>query len=155
MRFGLGSNPALPNRPKRPGLCERTAIMTNRMSFSTDILPLILSLLAVIAVLYACYLFSKYLARRVGKVSNSNNIKILERVALSQDKGLVIAEICGEVYLIGFSNSSVSILKELDASLLSRPPAGIKQNFMDVLNTALKGRDWKNNDDGKHDIGKN
>jgi flagellar biogenesis protein FliO len=131
-------------------------LFSNRMSFSSDVLPLILSLLAVVAVLYVCYLFSRFLGRRVGKVADSNNIRILERVALSQDKGLVIAEICGGLYLIGFSSSSVSILKELDASLLRRPPAGMKQNFMDVLNTALKGRlDWKGNDNDDHGIGRN
>lgn len=131
-------------------------LRANRMSFSSDVLPLILSLAAVVVVLYVCYLFSKFLARRVGKVSDSNNIKILERVALAPDKGLVIAEICGGVYLIGFSNSSVTVLKELDASLLRRPPAGMKQNFMDVLNTALKGRlDWKGNDDNDHGAGRN
>lgn len=122
-----------------------------RMSFSADVLPLLLSLLAVLAVLYLCYLFSRFLARRVGKAVSSSNIRVLERVALSQDKGLVIAEVCGQAYLIGFSNSNVTILKELDASLLRRPPAGAKQSFTDLLNTALKGRmDWKGNDDNGH-----
>lgn len=127
-------------------------LSVERMSFSSDVLPLILSLLAVLAVLYLCYLFSRFLARRVGKAVSSNNIKILERVALSQDKGLVIAEICGGAYLIGFSNNSVAILKELDASHLRRPAAGVKQSFTDLLNMALKGRmDWKGNDGDGHD----
>lgn len=127
-------------------------LSAERMSFSSDVLPLILSLLAVLAVLYLCYLFSRFLARRVGKAVSSNNIKILECVALSQDKGLVIAEICGGAYLIGFSNNSVAILKELDASHLRRPAAGVKQSFTDLLNMALKGRmDWKGNDGDGHD----
>lgn len=127
------------------------SVSANRMNFTADVLPLILSLVAIAAVLYICYLFSRFLARKVGKVGNSNNIRILERVALAQDKGLVIAEICGGVYLVGFSNNSVTILKELDASQLRRPPADAKQNFRNVLNMALKGRmDWKGNDDDDH-----
>lgn len=131
-------------------------LSADHVNFTSDVLPLVFSLLAIVAVLYVCYLFSRFMARRVGKVSDSNNIKILERVALSQDKGLVLAKICGSVYLIGFSNNSVTILKEIDDSLLRQPPAGMKQNFMDVLNTALKGRlDWKGNDNDDHGAGRN
>ncbi len=50
-----------------------------------------------------------------------NNIRILERVSLAQDKGLVIAEICGGVYLLSFSNERVEILKELDRDQLKQP----------------------------------
>lgn len=127
-----------------------------RLSFVSDGLPLLLSLVAVFAVLYACYLFSRFLARRVGKTVNSSNIRILERVALSQDKGLVIAEVCGAVYLIGFSNNSVTILKELDASLLRQQPAvGVRQSFTDLLNMALKGRMDQKGGDGDERAGKN
>lgn len=110
-------------------------------SYASDILPLILSLIAIAAVLYLCYLLSRYLAKKANNVANTANIRILERVALAQDKGLAIARICGHYYLIGFSSERVEILKEIDKTEIcssTEPAAG--RNFMDALNAALKGR---------------
>lgn len=110
------------------------------VSFSSDILPLILSLVAIAAVLYLCYLLSRYLAKRAGSISSTANIRILERVALAQDKGLAIAQICGSYYLIAFSASSVELLKELDETQIHSSGPGAGRNFVDALNKALRGR---------------
>lgn len=111
------------------------------MDFVSDILPLIFSLIAVVAVLYGCYLFSKFLSKKVNHISNSNNIRIVERVALAQDKGMAIAEICGIYYLIGFANNNIEIIKELDEQDIKIPqaqnPAG---SFLEILNATLKKR---------------
>lgn len=114
--------------------------MVLSMNFVSDVLPLILSLIAIAAVLYLCWLLSRFLAKRAGGVANTANIRILERVALAQDKGLVIAKICGSYYLLGFSASSVEILRELDETQISSPQPGSGKNFVDALNAALKGR---------------
>lgn len=111
-----------------------------RLSAASDILPLFGSLLLVAALLYGCYRLSRYLAKRANGIANTSNIRILERVAIAQDKGLLIAEICGRCYLIGFSNERVEILKELDPSLLRHEEQPAAPHFMDALNTALKGR---------------
>ncbi len=110
-------------------------------SYASDILPLIFSLIAIAAVLYLCYLLSRYLVKKANNVANTANIRILERVALAQDKGLVIAQICGHYYLIGFSSDRVELLKEIDKTEIrssTEPAAG--RDFMDALNAALKGR---------------
>jgi flagellar protein FliO/FliZ len=116
----------------------------------SDIMPLILSLVAIAAVLYLCYLLSKFLAGRASKAANTANIRILERVALAQDKGLAIAEICGAYYLIAFSNSSVELLREIDSEKIRHADSGMKQNFMDIFNAALKGRLDLTGNDRKH-----
>ena len=114
--------------------------MVLSMNFVSDVLPLILSLIAIAAVLYLCWLLSRFLAKRAGSISNTANIRILERVALAQDKGLVIAQICGSYYLLGFSANRVEILKELDETQIASPQPGNGRNFVDALNAALKGR---------------
>ncbi|WBY64327.1 MAG: Flagellar protein [Thermocaproicibacter melissae] len=101
---------------------------------------LILYLLAVVGVLWLCWALSKFLLKRTGAISSTNNIRILERVSIAQDKGLVIAEICGGVYLLSFSNERVEILMELDRHLLKQPKPMAQQSFKDILNSALKGR---------------
>lgn len=110
------------------------------MNFFSDILPLIFSLLAIILVLYLCYVFSKYISKKVSNVSSLGNMQILERVALAQDKGLAIVQICGKYYLLAFSNNSVEILKEIEADSLKTPQSGLKDNFMEILNSTIKSR---------------
>lgn len=110
------------------------------MDFVSDILPLIFSLIAIVVVLYLCYAFSKFIAKKVNNVSDSNNIKILERVAISQDKGLAIVEICGKYYLIGFANNNIEILKEVDGADLKFPQSALKGNFLEILNSTMKNR---------------
>nr|WP_319488398.1 flagellar biosynthetic protein FliO [uncultured Caproiciproducens sp.] len=110
------------------------------LSFVSDILPLFFSLIAIVFVLYLCFVFSKLIANKVNNVSKSNNIRIVERVALTQDKGLVIIEVCGKYYLVGFANNNIEILKELDEAELNIPKPFQKDNFLEVLNSTLKSR---------------
>ena len=124
------------------------------LSAASDLLPLVGSLVLVAALLYGCYRLSRYLTKRATGIVNSSNIRILERVAIAQDKGLLIAEICGKCYLIGFSNKRVEILKELDPSLLRRGEPPSAPHFMDILNTALKGRWDLTGHDKKDNIGR-
>lgn len=124
--------------------------MKLQMNFTSDIIQLVFSLAAVALILYLCYRLSKFVSKRAGGISNSDNIKILERVALTQDKGLVIADICGKYYLIGFSSNSVEILKELDESQLRPRASTQKQNFADIFSSAIKGRLDLTGNDRKH-----
>jgi len=112
------------------------------MSYASDILPLLFALVAIAAILYLCYLLSRFVAKKANSAANTANIRILERVALAQDKGLAIARICGRCYLIGFSTDKIEILKEIDETELrsSESASGAGRNFVDALNTALKGR---------------
>lgn len=110
------------------------------MDFVSDILPLIFSLLAIVVVLYLCYAFSKFIAKKVNNVSDSNNIKVLERVAIAQDKGLAIIEICGKYYLIGFANNNIEILREVEQEDLKFPQSAFKGNFLEILNSTMKNR---------------
>ena len=109
-------------------------------NFFSDVLSLIFSLLAIVLVLYLCYIFSKYISKKVNHVSNLNNIQILERAALAQDKGLAVIEVCGKYYLIGFANNNIEILKELDRESLKIPQSDLKANFLEILNSTIKSR---------------
>jgi hypothetical protein len=80
------------------------------------------------------------MTKKVNTVSNTNNIKIIERVAFAQDKGLLIIEVCQKYYLIGFANNNIEILKELDEADLHFEKSAMKPNFLETLNSMLKGR---------------
>lgn len=104
-----------------------------------DFFSLLFSLFGIAIILFGCYAFSKYAAKKINTFSNSQNIKILEKVPLSQDKGLALAQICGKYYLIGFSSQNIEILQELSADELkpeeeSRPVA----SFVNLFQQARK-----------------
>lgn len=124
-----------------------------RLSVGSSAAELGLYVLAVAGVLWLCWALSKYVTRKTGTVANTNNIRILERVSLAQDKGLVIAEICGSVYLLSFSNERVEILKELDRGMLKQPKQPASPDFREILNSALKGRWNATGTDSKHKNG--
>lgn len=109
------------------------------MSFFQDVLPLIFSVLAIIGILYLSYKFSKYLAGRVNVATSSNNIKVLERAALGQDKGLAVIEVCGKYYLIGFANNDIEILKEL-SDYRPMEPSGESNDFLNILKNTVKSK---------------
>jgi flagellar protein FliO/FliZ len=121
------------------------------LSGFSDTLTLLFSLLAVVFVLYLSYLFSKYMANKVNNVSKSSNIRVLERVALSPDKGLVIIQICEKYYLVGFASNTIEILKELDEAELNFPKSALKESFLEALQSTLKSRwDVKMSDRNNH-----
>ncbi|HMM07227.1 MAG TPA: flagellar biosynthetic protein FliO [Clostridiales bacterium] len=109
------------------------------MSFFQDVLPLIFSILAIVAVLYLSYKFSKYLARKVNVATSSNNIKVLERAALGQDKGLAVIEVCEKYYLIGFANNNIEILQELSDYQPTKPSLE-PNDFLNILKQTVKDK---------------
>jgi flagellar biogenesis protein FliO len=125
-----------------------------RLSGESSLGELLLYVLAVALVLWLCWRLSKFVSKKTGNMTNTNNIRILERVNVAQDKGLVIAEICGEYYLLSFSNERVDILMKLDEQRLKKttgtaPPA--MQSFKDVLRAAFKNGRWDmTGNDRKH-----
>lgn len=112
----------------------------NILDFIRDVLPLLFSIVAVVVVLYLSYRFSKYLAKKVNTSANSKNVRVLERVALAQDKGLAVVEICGKYSLIGFSANTVSILKDLPDYEVAAPQVTQTQDFMKLFSNAVKAK---------------
>ncbi len=92
----------------------------------------------VAVVLYGCFILSKYVAKKMNNSVSGKNIKIIERVALGQDKGLTLCKICNKVYLIAVSNQSISILAELNPEDFVEKEEEQKTNFVELFNKAIK-----------------
>ncbi|HHW46749.1 MAG TPA: flagellar biosynthetic protein FliO [Clostridiales bacterium] len=106
----------------------------------SDFLQLLVPLIMIIVVLVLCYFFSRYISRKMSTVTNTSNIKVIERVLLGQDKYLAIALICNTYYLIGVTNQNIQILKELDEAEISKPPKPADYTFLNMLKAAMKGK---------------
>ncbi len=78
-----------------------------------ELIPLILALLAVVAVIYLSYVFSKFLAVGAGKVSGARYMRIVDRMPLGQDKMIAIVQVGDSYYLAGITSQNIQILKEI------------------------------------------
>jgi len=110
------------------------------MNFLSDILPLIFALAIVILVLYLSFIFTKFIGKKMNNYSKFNNIKIIEQVALGQDKSLIITEVCGKFYLIGTSSQSIEILSELTDNDIKKEEINPKNDFLHILNNVMKSK---------------
>lgn len=121
------------------------------MRFTEDVLPLIGAVIAIAIVLYLTYYFSKFMGRKMGDISNKGNIKIVERVALGQDKGLAVTEIGGKYYLLGISNNGISLLMEME-DYEPPKPMQVGKDFNELFKANLLKRSaQKAGGDDEHD----
>lgn len=72
----------------------------------------------------------------VSSSSSTKNMRIIERIALGQDKGIAICEICGHYYVIGIASQNIKILLELDAEFFQQQQSE-KASFKDVLSQMI------------------
>ena len=74
--------------------------------------------------------------------SNSRYINVVDRIAISQNKFLLIVEIQGEYLLVSVSDNNISVLKELD-QFVEEAQAEEKPNVN--FGELLKNNIFKNN----------
>ena len=85
------------------------------------------SLISVVIVIIGAYYATYYIGVKAsGRSKNrirNNNIRIIDRFAISRDKGFYLIEIGEKVYIIGVTNQSMTVLDTLDAAAFSEAAA--------------------------------
>ncbi len=99
----------------------------------------------VVLMLFLAYFVSKNIGR-VPFVNNPNmskNMKVIDRMYLSQDKALYIIKIANEYFLISSSNNAITLLKELNKEDVIEPQINENANqvldFKTILEKMKKG----------------
>ena len=82
----------------------------------------------LIIIIIAAYYVTYYIGlkasgrSRTGRLRNKN-INLIDRFAISRDKGFYLVEIAGKVYVVGVSNQTMTLLDTLDAAAFSEAAA--------------------------------
>ncbi len=84
-------------------------------------------------VLVMCYYFCRFIGKRYGTSTGGNNIKIIEKVMFSQDKGIAIVKICNEYFCVGICNQSINILTKLDEASFTQNNMENKPDFISMV----------------------
>lgn len=100
-------------------------------------------LLVIIVILYLCYVLSRQIGKKMNSSMNGRIIKIIERVALGQDKSLIVCAICGSYYLVGVSSQNIKILLQLSEEHFNEEDSPEKLNFMDAIHSIIKANKEK------------
>lgn len=98
----------------------------------------------IVLVLFATYYFTKAISKKMTNSSSSRHIRIVDRVALSQNKFMLLVEIDKKFLLVGVSDNNISVLKEFDSLSLELDRAGAilgtnaEINFLEILKDNLR-----------------
>ncbi len=101
------------------------------------------SLILVLLILYLAYFVSKNIGRVPMINNSSSNMQVLDRIAIGQDRALLIVKVAENYFLMASSQNSISILKELNETDLiikqAEPLNFEKLDFKEILDKFKKG----------------
>lgn len=92
-------------------------------------IPLLLAIIGVAIVIYLSYLFSKFISVGASKINAAKYMNVVDRLAVGQDRLLMILEIGEKYYLTSVTTQNIQILKELEKDELIEKNIE-KTNFM-------------------------
>ncbi len=78
-------------------------------------LDLVLKLLAVVAIIYACgYVLRRAGFPRTGVAPGGHRIRVIESLSLGPQRSIAVVEVAGRRLAVGMTNQSIQLLAELD-----------------------------------------
>ncbi len=101
---------------------------------------MIMALLGVLALVFLLFWAMKKLNKRV-TLSDSRNMKVLERINLGPDKMLLLVSICGKCMVLGVTSGRVEKVHELEETeeqLLAKNESGGNPSFKESFKTVFK-----------------
>lgn len=106
-----------------------------------EIIKAIIPLLVIVGLLYGVLFFiKKYGVSFKGKRNGSVNINVLSSQMIMPKKYISVVRVDDKLLVLGVSENSISLLKELDKSLEESKPYAAnveKNNFLDLLKKNL------------------
>lgn len=114
-----------------------------------DVLPLLFTLFAVVIILYLSYVFTRIIGKKVVRRRNSDYMKIVDTLIISQDKSIIILKAENKYYLMSSSAASINLITELkdfkETDSIKTEDVKIIEgiDFKDILNNAFQHRKSK------------
>jgi len=92
--------------------------------------------------MYMSYLFTKFVGNRSSVMNKAQYMKVIDRLAIGQDRCLMIVEVQNAHYLVSATTKEIRILKELDGFevVITQPPAPMSftESFKTVLGNVMQ-----------------
>ena len=87
--------------------------------------------------MYMSFLFTKFIGNRASKVNKADYMKIIDRLAVGQDRFILIVSVQGIYYLISATSKEIRVLKQLDDFREIPPEPNHPMPFSESFKTVL------------------
>ena len=105
---------------------------------NNEFVSLIGPLIGVLFVILLAYLGTRLIAQKYSKMNSGRYLKVIERVALGQDKALILLTVNQKVYLLGVTGKCINMVCEFEENELVEINNPSKQDFSALLGDSLK-----------------
>lgn len=103
-----------------------------------DIFSMFFALAGTICVIVLTYYASKWYAKKMGPMAGGKHIKVIDRLAVSKTGSVLIIDVEGTQYMVGVSEHSVQIMKQLEDPIpITMEPIVLNdgpKNFINIFN---------------------
>lgn len=99
---------------------------------------LLMPFIGVLFVILLAYLGTKYISQKYAKMSTGRHLRVIERVALGQDKSLVLLTVNKKAYLLGVTAKGINTVCEFAENDLPTDSGQQNQDFSKILRDSLK-----------------
>lgn len=108
------------------------------------------TLVIIILILYFAFVSTRFIGKGVNIRNKSRYMKVVDQMALGQDKQLAIVKTGNVHYLIGITNSAITVLAEVpEDEMIPLPPEsdmmGSTPDFKDILTKLGNGKKRNHN----------
>jgi len=145
----MAGDPVTGTTPVSPPKTDTLSATTPALGLTDSVLPSLtrlgLSLLAIVAIIYATVFLMKKLSGN--KIGRGRTIQIIEQTYLAPKKSVCLLKLADRVVLVGITENNISLLTELDCesmpaeylNKINERPAGF-QGFLNDATGKLFGR---------------
>lgn len=101
---------------------------------------IILLILVMVAILFAAYYTTRLVSGKASRMLRSNKMHIIDRLAISRDKMLLIVRVGDEFHFLGVSNNQINHLANIPIEALEEPEPEERtgESFWSRFTSAMK-----------------
>jgi len=102
--------------------------------FTSFFVPFII----IVFVIILAYIGTRFISVKYTKLTSGRYLKVIERVALGQDKSLVLINIKAKIYLLGVSGNGINIVSEFNEDEFPAISQAGNTDFCSILTDNFK-----------------
>lgn len=106
------------------------------------------TLILMVGILYLAYVCTRYIGKSTRFRGQTRNIKLIDQLAVGQDKSIAVIKTGGQYLLIGIASSQITVLRELDGEEILEYEVSVENekklpDFKEMIERLIRERDRK------------
>lgn len=106
---------------------------------------IVFTFIAAALIIYLSYLSSKYIGKGVNRSASSRYMRLIDRIAVGQDRHIAVLQIGERYMLVGIAQGQINVLSELSEDDLMLISSGEQKlhtpDFVELMKKLGKGKE--------------